>query len=78
MNIGQIENYTRVFGPAPGTEDEVASLAVRDVKLDNGQPAMESAWYPTADEIRRMAAGVPVILSVWGNVHPPVALRVGE
>jgi hypothetical protein len=37
---------------------------------------MESAWYPSTDELTLLAMGRPVILSIWGDVHPPVSVNV--
>lgn len=50
---------------------ECSALAVR---VANG--AMESAWLPTPEERAAIALGQPVILTIWGNIHPPVSVNV--
>jgi hypothetical protein len=39
---------------------------------------MISAWMPSAAELERLKAGKPVFLHISGNVHPVVAMLVGE
>ena len=76
MLIGRIHGATRVLGkPVSMTDEQCGSLAILDMQHD-GQPVMVSAWHPTPDEVRRMAAGEPVYLWVYGTAHPPVALSV--
>ena len=76
MLIGRIHGATRVLGkPSDMTDEQCGSLAIRDMVVD-GLPAMVSAWHPTPDEVKRMAAGEPVYLWVFGSAHPPVALSV--
>lgn len=79
MNPGEIEFATRALG-APTTWDEekhgkCATLAIRD-RVSNGSHIMESAWYPTPEEIAAIVSGKPVILSIWSHTHPPVSLNV--
>lgn len=56
-------------------DGECASLHVRD-HASSGTRIMQSAWYPNQEELARLAAGEPVILSIWGGSHPPVAVDV--
>jgi hypothetical protein len=39
---------------------------------------MQSAWEPSPEELDRLKAGAPIILTVVGRVHPPVEVRVGN
>jgi len=39
---------------------------------------MISAWLARPKELAAIAAGAPVLLSVYGEGHPPVMLSVGE
>lgn len=38
---------------------------------------MTSAWYPTDCEKAAIAAGAPVLLTVWSSGHPPVSVNAG-
>ena len=38
---------------------------------------MVSAWLPSPDELRLIAAGAPIYLYVYGTAHPPVWVGVG-
>lgn len=42
-----------------------------------GGGTMISAWYPTDEEKAAIAAGAPVLLTVWGRGHPPVSVNAG-
>ena len=44
----------------------------------SGVPVMVSFWLPEPEEIAAMAAGQPVMLHIFGTVHPIVALAVEE
>jgi hypothetical protein len=80
MIIGRIAGATRELGkPANWNAErdgECGSLAILDVTAEGGHNVMMSAWYPTPDEVARIAAGEPVYLSIWGVMHPPVMLSV--
>lgn len=74
-----IAGATRVIGRSQGYN----GLALRDEAVHctvNGPatPCMVTAWEPTPDEIARINAGAPVLLTILGDVHPPVMLTVGE
>lgn len=77
MQPGEIRFATRTLGAPEGWDaeknGECATLPIRD---RNG--TMQSAWYPSIEEIAMMIAGRPVILTVWGSAHPPVSLHVEE
>jgi hypothetical protein len=81
MNPGEIKNATRALG-APESWDkdrlgECSTLPIRDTSI-NGSLVMQSAWYPTREEIEAMCLGEPVILTIYGRSHPPVSLHVAE
>jgi len=79
MQIARIEGCTRVLGEAQG----YIGLPLRDIVINDSvtgpqTPAMESAWFPTPEELAALNAGAPIILRVVGRVHPPVMLETGE
>jgi hypothetical protein len=79
MQIGRISGCTRTIGKSQG----YLGLPLRDVVLDcsvGGEetPAMQTAWFPTPDELAAINAGAPIILTVIGTGHPPVMLGAGE
>jgi len=80
MTPGNIKNATRALGKPEGWDDakngECHVLYVREVM--GGPPMMQSAWYPSPEELERIARGEPIILTVWGRGHPPVSLDVYE
>jgi hypothetical protein len=77
MIPGRIAGATRVLGVPTGWDKDrdgpCGGLPVRD-----GVTGMESAWFPTSEEIAAIVAGAPVILEIVGRGHPPVMLSVGE
>ena len=68
----RIEDETRRIGKAQG----YLGLSVRDTTLEDGTPAMVTAWEPTPKELAAIAAGGTVYLWVIGIAHPPVMLQV--
>lgn len=77
MMLGRIDGATRRLGrPTDMDESECGSLHIRDVVLDNGRNVMVSAWIPTPDEVKAIAAGGTIHLCVFGVSHPPVAILV--
>lgn len=77
MEIGVIENHTRVIGKSQG----YLGLPLRDVVVNctvSGEvPAMQTAWLPNPRELELIAAGAPIILTILGVQHPPVLVDVG-
>lgn len=78
MEIGRIQGCTRVIGKSQA----YYGLPLRDITLNDtvtgpDTPAMESAWFPSPDEIAALVAGAPIILRVVGPAHPPVQLYTG-
>lgn len=79
MQIGRIQGCTRVIGKAQG----YLGLPLRDIVIDDSvtgpnTPAMETAWFPTPEELAALVAGAPIILRVVGSGHPPVMLFTGD
>ena len=76
----RIHGATRVLGQPYGWNEErdgrCSPLAVRD-EITSAGPTISSAWELTPAEVERVKAGAPIILSIIGNLHPPVAMRVG-
>ena len=72
-----IDGTTRTIGEAQG----YLPLPVRDVILydaASGQnvPAMQTWWQPSKEELNRLRAGQPILLTVLGLGHPPVMMDV--
>lgn len=83
MRALRIEGTTRVLG-APrewvddGRSDLCGALAIRDIVDPELGPEMVSAWELTDNERAALIAGAPIYLTICGNIHPPIALRVGN
>lgn len=79
MTSGKIDDATRVLGrPAdwdPEKHGNCGDLAIRDQVID-GINRMYSVWELSDAERAAIAAGGRIILSVCGEVHPPVGLMV--
>lgn len=81
MIPGRIKDGTRVLGASQG----YISLPIRDELLELNFnegvkvcPAMTSAWIPNPAEMKRIAEGASILLTVMGIMHPPILLAVGE
>ena len=78
MIIAHIEGSTRVCGKSQG----YAGLPIKDVTVQlegvGPTPFMISAWEPTPEEQRRIAAGAKVIVWIAGTSPPPMKVEVGE
>lgn len=80
MIIKRIEGAHRVFGAPPDWNGEDMScgvLPVLDVQTPEG-PFMVSAWEPSPEELKALLAGATIKLWVRGQIHPVVALTVGD
>jgi len=78
--IGRIQNATRVLGAPANWDQKVlpcGALPILDAPSGAGIQ-MISAWEPTPQELLKLVAGAPVYLNVFGTIHPPVAVFVGE
>ena len=79
MIAGAIEgNNCTLRKPGGMTDAECHSLVVRVAHDQDGYTMMQSAWHPTPAELKRLNSGAPVVLSIYGTIHPPVNLLVGE
>lgn len=75
MKPGTIAGATgSLSAPKSWTEQQDGVCEPLTVRRE-GQ-VLKSAWFPTGDELVALARGAPLVLSVWGNGHPPVALEV--
>lgn len=81
MIAGRIPGATRWLGAPLGWKPEehgdCGHLAIRDMPVNGGVPAMHSVWEPTPDELERLKAGAQIYLCIIGSTHPPVAMSVG-
>lgn len=80
MIIKRIAGANRVFGAPPdwnGEDTTCGALPVREVRTTEGT-FLVSAWEPTPEELRALAAGETIKLWVRGPGHPVVALTVGD
>lgn len=72
---------TRAIG-APRNWDsavhgECGVLCVRD-DHSGSHPNMTSAWLPSAEDLRCLNLGLPILLTIFGEVHPVVSVAVGQ
>lgn len=77
MKIGSIHGTSGKAIAPPGQEDTVGSLPIRRT-VREGMYFMESAWYPTPQELEMLQEGQPIILSVSAPAHPVVSLYVEQ
>ena len=76
MQVGRIRDSNFVY-KAPAGMDNCADLHVQ--VYDDGEiRVMTSAWIPTPDEVKRIVAGQPIFLHIYGNGHPVVSMTVPE
>lgn len=61
----------------PARDGTCGVLIVRD-GVEGIYRTMTSAWQPSAEDLRCLNLGLPLLLTVFGSVHPVVALRVGQ
>lgn len=91
MEIGRIQGAQRVVGKSQGyygvpIRDEAKQLGDLPHLLhtmgfnpvDGECPTMNVVFYPTPDEIAKIAAGAPIYLSIVGVAFQPMNLTVGE
>lgn len=76
MQVGHIRNSNFCY-TAPEGMDNCQDLHVR-VTEEQGIRIITSAWFPTPDELKRMQAGQPIYLHVYGSGHPVVSMSVPE
>lgn len=91
MEIGRIENATRVVGKSQGyygvpIRDEARNLGdlphllhtMGFNSVDGECPVMQTVWSPTPDEMEKIASGAPIYLEIVGIAFQPMRLVVGE
>jgi hypothetical protein len=59
-----------------GTEEN--DLPVTTYDKDLGGPCFGSTWAPSYEERLAIADGANIELIVWGDGHPPVAIRMAD
>lgn len=83
MKPGDIARRTHAWG-APATWDPARDgicgvLPVRAGTDDRGVYAtMTSAWFPDANDIALMQKGLPILLTIFGTLHPVVSVAIGQ
>lgn len=79
MDPREFEGQTRVLNAPSGwnaTEPiKCGMLPIRDTTA-MGIPCMQSMWKPDADELQHIMNGGHIVLTVYGDGHPPVWLGV--
>ena len=75
-----IKGCTRRIGAPEGWDHEKQGLChtieVLDQDID-GVNYMTTAWLPTADELKKLLAGYPIILGISGTRYPVVYMAIG-
>ncbi len=74
VTIARINGFTRIFGK---DQEDFIQLPIRD-ELINGFPAMTSAWELSPKEIRAVMAGGKIYITIVGEMHPPIMVKVEE
>ncbi len=74
MIAKMIEGVSRVLGKSQG----YIGLPVRDELTADGAPFMVTHWEPTPAELERIASGAPVVVHLFGTIHPPIRVGVGK
>lgn len=78
MKPGKIDGANFNLSKPQDWQDKLGDCGDLWVRVDNERQTMTSAWYPTEEEKAAIARGAPIVLSVWGAGHPPVALTTGD
>jgi hypothetical protein len=76
MTPGKIDGARVTVLRAPDGWDQEQFGECVDLQVRLGNGTIESAWYPSDEEKAAIAAGRPVILTIWGGAHPPVSVNV--
>jgi hypothetical protein len=74
MRPRRTHNSNCVFTLPEGNEDN--DLWLQRANDADGSTILCSTWVPTPAERARIGDGANVELIVWGDAHPPVAMRV--
>ena len=77
MNRSQHPSNNAVLGAPPGVSiDECTALAITRVHYSDGTPAVVSYWGPSQDELKLIASGKKIRLTILGTTHAPLCLGV--
>ena len=79
MQIGRIRGCTRTIGKTQG----YMGLPLKDIAINcsvsgPNTPAMVTAWLPTPKELELLNRGASVHVTIVGQHHPPIMVKVGE
>ncbi len=81
MNPVDLTGRTRAIGAPrtwdPAVDGECSVLPVRD-GVEGAFSTMTSAWLSSDEDRRLIDLGLPLLLTIYGNVHPVVALGMGQ
>lgn len=75
MNPGKIAGANRGMTKPVGWDEARHGPCATLPVLDTGE-TLQSAWFPSPEEIAAIQQGCPVILNVWGQRQPVVAIGV--
>lgn len=75
MNPTHIPNANRRLGPPRDWDEERNGPCEVLELLDTGE-FFQSAWVPDSQEVACIQAGAPIVVTVWGRSHPPIAVAV--
>lgn len=80
MNPGKIAGANHIFGKPADWDESIkgscAPLPTLNSPLPQGGSVLQSAWFPSPEEMEAMLQGCPVLLNVYGKNHPVVAIGV--
>lgn len=60
--------------PQGMTDEECMPISAYKGVDENGTPYLNTVWMPNKEDIDAILAGRPIILSIYGNSMPPVAM----
>lgn len=71
-------HYSNSVLRLPGGNEDNDLWVTRDKHADSDDLVRCSTWEPTDDERKAIANGENIELIVWGEGHPPVAIRTNN
>lgn len=79
MEIGKISGFTRVLGESQG----YLGLPVRDNQVldpvsDQVVNSLSTAWIPNKEDLERLNAGAPIIVSMFCVTPHPMLVSIGQ
>lgn len=79
MLIRRILGTTHILGqPETWDIEKHGKCMSLPARVDPVAETISSAWEPTPAELAALMAGASVILTVYGNVQPPVSITVED